>query len=241
LLAVALAVLYRLARRDVQVFARFRAIEDSALRQRVLLRWTRNAFLAFLALPLAGLALLGRFDALWRFPAEFAALAPDRPALAPVASGFFGGLLVAVIVGGTIGGLLIARRRRRSGTARSTVPHVGAMTPRNRSETLCIVLLGGNAAISEEIFFRLYLPLLLTLLGLAPLPAFAAVTLLFGLMHRYQGWLGVVLTAWLGLSFTFLYCVGVGLGWPIALHLLINLNALLLRPFVARLATPRGD
>lgn len=208
------------------------------MRQRLLRRWTLHAVLAFLVMPLAGLALLGRLDALWRFPAEFAALGPELPILPSFAFKSAGVLVLAVVAGGAIGGLLIAHRRR---AGRAGAPHIDAMTPRNRSETLYVALLAGNAAISEEVLFRLYLPLLLVLLGAPPLLAFAAVTLLFGLMHRYQGWLGVTLTTMLGAAFGFAYCAGMGLGWPILVHLLLNLNALLLRPFVARLAGPGGD
>lgn len=207
----------------------------------MLLRWTVTAFAAFLLQPIVGLALLGRLDAPFDFPPEFMTLGPWPPVLPPIFGAFALGLVAAVAGGGTLGGLLIARRRRRTGTTRSSVPHIDAMTPHSRGEILGITLLAANAAISEEVFFRLYLPLLLAMLGLDPLLAFASVTLLFGLMHRYQGWVGILSTALLGAAFALAYCAGLGLGWPILLHLLINLNALLLRPFVAWLAGPRGD
>ncbi|AJP74615.1 hypothetical protein TS85_17815 [Sphingomonas hengshuiensis] len=115
------------------------------------------------------------------------------------------------------------------------------MVPRNRAEALRVALLGANAAVSEELFFRLYLPLLAALVGAAPWLAFLLSTLLFGAMHRYQGALGVVLTTLLGALFAFAALASGGLAVPILLHLLVNLNGLILRPAVKVLARRRAD
>lgn len=70
LLIASLAALARFQRSDVRSFRRFRAIEDTQRRQRTFLRWARNACAMYLGVPLLGLALLGRVEALWRFPAS---------------------------------------------------------------------------------------------------------------------------------------------------------------------------
>jgi uncharacterized protein len=230
LLAAALGLLYRLARGDVRAFARFTAIGESARRRRTLLRWTATSFAAFGLVPLAGLALLGRLDTLGAIPVEFAPLVAAAPPLPPLFGDFGLALLAAMLVGGVVGGLR-AGRRRGDGIA----PHLAPMIPRNAAEALCVALLAGNAAVVEELFFRLYLPLLLAALGLGPFAACALATALFGCMHRYQGWIGMVLTALLGAGFAFLYCAGASLAYPVAAHLLLNASALLLRPLVAAL------
>ena len=70
--------------------------------------------------------------------------------------------------------------------------------------------------------------------------AFVATTLLFGALHRYQGWVGVLLTTVLGGLFALAYLAADGLWLPVAFHLFINFNSLLLNPAM-RHATTRRD
>ncbi len=59
-----------------------------------------------------------------------------------------------------------------------------------------MALLGASAGVVEEVFFRLYLPLLLVMAGMSAMAAFAAAVLPFALLHRYQGWIGVIVAGW---------------------------------------------
>jgi len=239
LLAVAVGACAHFVRHDVGVFTRFKAVEETGARQRVFLRWTLQGAIHFLGMPLLGLALLGRLDALWIFPAEFAPAAADMPEVVEMSPGFVGTLIGAVLAGGLVGGL-VASRRRKPAVPRKALD-IDAMIPRNRGEALRVALLGANAALTEEVCFRLYIPLLFALLGAPPWIGFGASVLLFGAMHRYQGWLGMVLTAVLGMMFAYAYLVSGGLALPILLHLLLNWNGLILRPAVKRLAARRAD
>ena len=239
-LIVSLAVLIWFQRNDVRSFKRFRTIDDSARRQRVLLRWARNACLMYLGLPLLGLALLGQIEALWRFPAVFAPLVIGLPDFGTGDSLMLGMMAGALIGGGLLGALLRLKPRKKPAP---TVPglDITPMMPRNRAELLRVIPLTVNAGISEEIFFRLYLPLLITLCGASPAFAFIAATLIFGLLHRYQGWVGVIVTTVLGAIFALLYLGALTLAAPIAFHLLINLNSLVLRPAIQLRFRPRAD
>ncbi len=239
LLAVAIGACAHFVRHDTRVFTRFKTVDETRTRQRTFLRWTLHAAVYFLGMPLIGLALLGRIDALWRFPAEFVPVATEMPEIGDMSPGFFGTLVGAVFAGGLLGGVL-ASRRRKPAKPRKAID-IDAMIPRNRAETLRVALLGANAALTEEICFRLYVPLLFAVLGVAPWIGFAASVLLFGAMHRYQGWLGVVLTGLLGMMFAFAYLASSGLALPILLHLLLNWNGLILRPTVKTLASRRAD
>ncbi|WP_448662389.1 CPBP family intramembrane glutamic endopeptidase [Sphingomonas sp. CJ20] len=234
LLAAAVLGCVRLMRRDRVAFARFRVIEDSAARRRVLWRWLAQAMLLFLAMPLAGLALLGQIDAIATPPMAFAPLIARVPALPPLPPAILWSYAAALAVGGLVGGLIAARRRRKPAP-------VEALAPRNGREALAVAMLGSHAAVAEELFFRLYLPFLLTMIGLPPLAGFAGALLLFVAMHRYQGALGMAMTGLLGALFAFAYLASGGLALPIGLHLAINLNALLLRPAVAAWARRGGD
>jgi membrane protease YdiL (CAAX protease family) len=186
-------------------------------------RWIGHAVAAF-ALPVVlSLVLLGRIDALWRLPGEFAGVAGWLPAMAP------GDVVWGAIGGVSIGSLFAAWRAWRGGRP---FAKIGALMPRDRGE------LGWGAAVAlvagatEEPFFRLLLPLLVTLAGGSALVGFAASALLFGAMHRYQGWRGVVATTLFGGVMSAIYLVSGALWVAVVLHALIDLNALLLWPAV---------
>lgn len=239
LLIISLAALAWFQRNDVRSFRRFREIEDTQRRQRAYLRWARNACAMYLGVPLLGLALLGRVEALWRFPGEFAPLTPAMPDFRIDSPLVLGLMVGAMLGGGALGALLQLRRREPA----KPVPglDITAMLPRNRAELLRVLPLTINAGISEEIFFRLYLPLLIVLSGGTPAFAFIASTLIFGLLHRYQGWLGMAVTTLLAAFFAALYLGTGGLAAPILVHLLIDFNALILRPAIALRFRRRAD
>ena len=229
LLVASLAALVWFHRNDVGNFGRFRAIDDSRMRQRVFLRWAAGACAMYLGVPLLGLTVLGRLDALWFFPEEFWDVALAVPWIDT--GSVLTGAAIGVLISAAIVGAAIAVRRGRPARPPAGLD-ITPMLPRNRAELLHVVPLVVNAGISEEIFFRVYLPLLLGLTGAGGWAAFAIPALIFGALHRYQGWLGVLVTTALGAVFTFLYLGGGGLLLPILFHLFINANALLFRPAV---------
>ncbi len=239
LLVVSLAALAWYQRNDVRTFRRFRAIEDSERRQRIFLRWAVRNCALFLGVPLAGLALLGRIDILWNFPAEFDGVAAAMPWFGAFDTSFVAGMAGALLGGAALGALIAARRRKPAKAPPGL--DITPMLPRNGAELLRVAPLAINAGISEEIFFRLYLPLLMVLAGANAWISFAAAALIFGGLHRYQGWLGVFVTTLLGTVFTLLYLGSLGLALPILVHLLLNLNALVIRPAVRLRFPPRSD
>ncbi len=238
LLAVSLAALAWLHRRGRRRFDRFRGIEDSADRRRSYLRWAAHGLLSNLGIPLLGLALLGRIDAIWSFPEEFAGLAMTLPYFSLSDPTSVPALLIGLPLGGTLS-IWIALRGPAPRARRGY--DLTPMLPRNRAELRAVLPLVLNAGISEEIYFRLYLPLLLVLCGVPDWAAFLIALAIFAAIHRYQGWLGIVLTGVGGAAFTFCYLGSWGLMLPILLHLTANLNALVLRPGVRMRFRPRTD
>jgi membrane protease YdiL (CAAX protease family) len=189
-------------------------------------QWMVRAGTAFLLTTISCLVLLGRVDALWRMPDEFDPLHAWLPEMgwADVAGGAIGGVL--------IGSAVAAWRARRGGRP---LGRPGAMMPRHRGE------LGWGAAVAivagatEEPFFRLLVPLLGTLAtGSAPAGCVGA-ALLFGAMHRYQGWRGMIATTIFGLVMTGVYLVSGALWLVVLLHILVDLNALVIWPAFHRL------
>lgn len=230
LLVAALALVWRLVRRDKVEYEAFKALTDTAKRQAAYRRWTLKSFVGFGGFSLLALALLGRLPQVVALPPEFAVL---RAPLAAAAQGLdlgagFWGALVGGVLGGGIVGALLARRLKRAPVLGDIEP----LLPRNGAERLWVALLGINAGLSEELFFRLALPLLVTLATGQPMAGFVAAGVIFGLVHLYQGWVGVLATLVLGALLAGLYLATGQLWVAIAVHALIDLNGLLLQPLL---------
>lgn len=145
---------------------------------------------------------------------------PDLSSTALAAgAGLFGGGIVAS---------LIERRGRRA-----WLGDVDQVLPRTAAELPLAALVAINAGVCEELYFRLLLPLLLVLVGVPSVAAFALALGAFALAHRYQGWVGMVATAAIGLLMSVAYLVSGQLWVAIVLHAAIDLNALVLRPIVS--------
>ena len=229
LLIAQLAALWWFLKGDLASWRVFQGLADTGDRQRRYWRWTVKPWLAFAAPALIGLLLLGRPDATWTVPAEFgpaAALLPHVEGEALRAMLASAGLGLAL---GTVLIVVVSRLRRRPV---ATLGDIGAILPRNRAELLPATLLSVTAGVTEELAFRLWLPLLLAVLTGNAVLAFAAAALLFGALHWYQGWAGVLATTVLGGVLTAVYLM-TGLLWlVIALHVLIDVNGLVLRPLL---------
>lgn len=139
---------------------------------------------------------------------------------------------------GTVLGLglaLLIRRRLR----RAPVPAPGSyrdrirpLIPRTAAERVWAALISINAGISEELFFRLALPLLFLTVTGNVWWAFGAALATFSLVHIYQGVLGLLVTFALGLALALVY-LGTGQLWiAMALHALIDLRVLVLGPWL---------
>ena len=199
-------------------------------RRRFLLRALRPT-LHFALLTLVALVALGRLDTLATLPAEFAAarvaaidLAGGTMPLDVLAWSTLGGLAV----GGVIAGLVERWRGRPV-----TLGDVGSVLPSTRGELAWGALLSVTAGATEELFFRLLLPLLLVLCGIPGVAAFALACVLFGAAHRYQGAAGMVATALVGAVLTLAYLLSGSLVAAVLLHVVIDLNALVVRPVLS--------
>ncbi len=229
LLALTLAALAWFVRGDLGEYRRFKALNDTAARQARYRLWMAKAWLAIALPALAGLLVLERVDATMALPPEFADIAKRLPQLG--GSHFLLGALIGAAGGGMALGLLIALRRGRGKLdPPGTVGDIGALLPRNRAEVLHAAILSVTAGVTEELAFRLFLPLLLVLNTGNAIVALAVAAAAFGAMHLYQGWVGVAATTCVGLAMTFLYLASGSLALAMLMHVLIDLNGLVLRP-----------
>ncbi|QOS80588.1 CPBP family intramembrane metalloprotease [Paenibacillus sp. JNUCC31] len=98
------------------------------------------------------------------------------------------------------------------------------LLPSTIKERLLFLLVAITAGVCEEIIFRgvvvyylNHLPFELSVITIGIVSS-----LLFGIVHLYQGWKGVLLTTYLG-AILFLLFVGTGFLWiPIVLHIIID-------------------
>jgi|GEM_PF-298839 len=224
-LVAALAV--RAARKDRREYSRFRRYRSTAKRQAMLRRWLIESAVLFGGSALVLLAIV--HPLLGALLATAQATAPVTWLRDALAGGLGIGLLLGALLGITALTLVGARSARREGGV-IMVGDIAALLPRNRPELAWGAALSVNAGIVEEALFRLALPALLVVATGEPLSAFALAALVFGLLHLYQGALGVVATTMLGLGFSALYVVSGSIVLVMVLHALLDLRTLVLIP-----------
>jgi membrane protease YdiL (CAAX protease family) len=239
LLLACLAALAWVTSKDVADYVAFKQLTESADRQRRYRVWLVKSLALFLALPVACLALLGRFDALAHQPPEFQAFVRAVRSTVPLAEigpAFLGGMVGGAVTVGVFAVIWSQRSARKTVRTLKPLGDVAALMPRNGAETIWTALIALNAGVSEEVFFRLALPLLIVLTTGNAIVAFVATSLIFGLAHVYQGWVGVLATTCAGVVFAALYLATGSLAAPIALHVAVDIVGLVIRPTAARLA-----
>jgi membrane protease YdiL (CAAX protease family) len=97
-----------------------------------------------------------------------------------------------------------------------------------------------GAGIAEELLFRgLFLAVLVDRFDLSPITAVVILSVVFGAVHVYQGWLGVLGTGLAGVLFGALYLGTQSLFMPIVFHVLVDLRALVFVPVSDYAAAPR--
>ncbi|MCP3735147.1 CPBP family intramembrane metalloprotease [Sphingomonas sp. RP10(2022)] len=197
------------------------------------LRWASSLCLGYGLPALLGLLAIGRLDGILHLPPEFLPLAW----FAGVPPGSIGPDIVVIgLVAGSALGLALTWWRARRGRAPWTAGDVRTIMPTSDADLWPATVLAVSAGVAEELFYRLWLPLIVALATGSGTAGLIVGTLCFALMHRYQGWAGVAANTVGGGLLAALY-LGSGALWlPIAVHALVDLNALVLRPaFSARL------
>ena len=229
LLAILMSLLWFL-KGDLLGYRRIKRLPDTASRQRTYRLWIAKAAIAFVLPAIMGLTLLGRLDAIATVPPEFDALRKLLPSLA----GNSRAELLGMIGGSALGGLIVGAVLATRGNWRilKTIGNVGSLLPRNRPEIAHAAAMSIAAGVSEELAFRLFLPLLVALVSGSAFVAFGIAVAAFGAMHLYQGRAGVIATTLVGALMAAVYLMTGELWLAMVLHALIDLNSLVLRPIL---------
>ncbi len=242
LLAIVLAMLAWFAKDDVAEYARFKALATSRERRRQYAIWILKQLGYLFVPPLIGLALLGRLGTLASLPPEFAPIAKLLPSLKSGGDMAIGMIIGAAGVGVALA-LLMTVRRKKPRTERKPVAvgDIHALLPRNRNELALTALLSVSAGVTEELMFRLFLPLLIVLVAGSVVVAFVLPAIVFGLMHRYQGIVGVIATTVIGALFAALYLGTQSLWIAMLAHAALDLNGMVLGPMLRGALKPATD
>jgi len=180
-----------------------------------------------------GLVLLicsGGLTAFLRFPDTFepaARWAREQDWIGVVGFGDLPHLVFPVMVGMSLTALVAVLRPKAKVV---TIGDIGAILPRNGREIGWGALISLNAGISEELCFRVAVPFSLTMVLGNALFAFVMSTVLFGLLHRYQGIIGIVFTTLIGGVLAIQYLATGNLLLVMVMHAGFNLMAMVVRP-----------
>jgi membrane protease YdiL (CAAX protease family) len=190
---------------------------------------------AFGLSSLSGLALMGRMGALWRVPGEQVQLRAPLLAVAE-ASSYVDAVVVGIAAGEVLLVAMLLVQRLRGKRAAMPIGGAGLM-PRDLGELRWAALLAVTSGTFEELFFRLFLPLVVAVGTGSALAGLVVAAAAFAAVHRYQGWRGMLATGAVGVLLAAVY-LGSGRLWlAVAVHVAINLNALAVRPVVGGLRT----
>jgi len=137
-------------------------------------------------------------------------------------------LLVGVLVGAVVVSVRLRSPRQRQRVAR-VAAKFSALIPRTPRERRFFVAIAVTAGVTEELAYRAFLIAYIAWILHADDWTVAAIIagVIFGLVHAYQGWKGVLQTGLLGILFGVIY-PSVGLVALMVVNTLIDLRLLLL-------------
>jgi membrane protease YdiL (CAAX protease family) len=231
-LVVAVLLVVRAANRDRRDYGRFKKLRTTRERQLVLGKWLRESFL--LNGGLAAAVLL----ASWSFIGGASASALKWPPLHWLHTHLSGDFGWGVAIGATIAAaavlLVPVFLLRRQVNELPAIGDIGALLPRTRGELKFGAGLSINAGIVEELLFRLGMPALLFGITGNGVVAFLVASVLFGLLHIYQKFWGVLGATILGLVFSALYLLTGSIWVVIVVHALVDLRSLVLLPILVQ-------
>lgn len=222
-------------------YRRFKAAETTEARQAFLRKQLIEGVLSGAGALLA-LALKGRFSTLFAFPAEFRAahVALSQPVIAIAFWSIVAAFIILMVaplfvIGGLTNSEKDVSRARKLLAAQP-------LLARNGPERFWGWLLSIDAGVSEELLFRLVLPLSVYALSGNLAVALTVPLVAFGIAHLYQGVGGVIATGLVGALMLGVYLASGSLWVAMAVHALIDLRAVVLLGWmVAMKAGPEPD
>lgn len=229
-----LAVLAYRTKQDIREYDRFKKLKSSKARQASYKKWIGESFLMFAVTSILALLLTGHLSILSKPLSELTQALPYRAKIHIS----FGSDQIGFLVGVATSALFsvaILRALTRKGTKKKdiiTIGDINALLPRNNAERAWGLALSLNAGLSEELFFRLLLPILFFIVFGNAILALVLSCIIFGLVHIYQGWIGIIFTGLLGAGLMYIYLITGHIWIAMLVHAAIDINGLIIQPFM---------
>jgi len=195
-------------RRDTSAYNRFAKLADTKERQGFYMKWTLEPFVIFGVSSLIVLLVIGKFHTLFT-PPEFIVelnqiiiaekLRASNSFLAGIIEGINYTVLPMLMIGGSLWTFFHEYSNSKKDNSlepkiieEENFRNLAPLIPRNFNERVWGALLSINAGFSEELFFRLLIPILVYGISQSAIAAVLVSTLWFGLAHYYQGLSGII-------------------------------------------------
>lgn len=233
-IATIVAMVLRAVRKDRREYTRFKRMRATRPRQRQFRKWVWESFRLYGTASVATLALAWQFVPLLLDEVNaWGWVAAAREGIE--SSGFGTGLIIGVaaaLVGGAVLGIFAARPKKDEPAEVPALGDVQALLPRNRAELRWGAALSINAGVVEELMFRLALPAALFGITGNAAAAIAGSLAVFGLLHVYQGVVGILASTLIGVVLMAIYLATGNILIAIVVHALFDLRSLVLIPIV---------
>ena len=204
-------------------YRRFAGFQSSWKRRRLMRKWLNQSAIFFGSLSVVSLA-VG-----WQ---HISLLVHDAQAL-PVLNTPWAWLVVgALTLVALLAPLPYARITKKGKLRVPRVMELSVLLPRNRQELRLTAALGANAAVVEELLFRLALPTLVYAVTRNALLALAISTLLYAGLHAYRGLTGILSTLLTGALFAALFVLSGTVLVPILVHGIFEFRTLVAVPVI---------
>lgn len=231
--AILVLIAFR-TKQDLVEYEDFKKLKSTKSRQAKYKIWALQSFGIFGLGSLISLALIGKLGLITRPLDEFTNLLPKSATTVNASTGdsvsYIAGVLSTLLVAGLA--VYFISKKRTTEKKDFVIGDIEAMLPKNSAERGWASLLALNAGFSEELFFRLLLPVLFFLVIGDPRIALGLAIIAFGSVHWYQGKVGVLFTTILGAGLMYAYLKTGSIFVVMALHAVIDLNALVLQPLL---------
>jgi len=231
--------------RDKKHYVDLKILTVTIGRQKFYLKWTIEPFLLYGVMTLLILGYLGQLNALKDMPAFLKGIVPsimsiemirESDFISGMLKGMLFGLVPMLLFGGIIGTLIEVNKKKGDAGIlaknEDTSGNLDSLIPRNYGERVWGAFLSLNAGFSEELFFRLLAPIIIFDVSGSSTVAVLGSTLWFGLAHYYQGISGVIITMVGGLLLFGVYVITERIWMAMLVHAIIDLNALVLNPWL---------
>jgi uncharacterized protein len=236
------------SKRDSKKYNIFKSFTRSRDRQRMYKKMVLESFLIYGCISVLGLVLLNQFSALINFPnflleysnyiRSFKLNSAEGITAIRVLKVIMVYLIPFLLLATSFLNLILVYVQHKKSNQESPVVgshEINHLLPKNSKERYWISVISINAGLSEELFFRLFLPILVYIIFESPMISILLPSIWFGLVHSYQGRNGIIFTFIAGLMLFYIYLLTQNIWITILVHIFLDLNGLVITPLFKNL------